>query len=298
VITQAELDRKYHVEQNTIAAAVAKFVLTSWLRTVDPLNISGTTAMWIRAAINAIYGGRTKAYTSTIKYLDASRKLQLPKAPPLRLPEPPGPPEELLLRSLTVTGPQKLAISLARIPDEPVWPSFDPLGQGLSPLPSPEELDRERRAKQQIQVMREEAKKAAGAAAAASAYKQVQYGGRDTVDHVFRNDKSVEAWIRVTSDHPCGFCLMLASRGPVYVKDSFDESDARFNGPGNWKCHDNCGCTGRLVWKSGKDGGWTPLARQADELWQASTEGKSGNDAINAFRAAARAQGLADLTRW
>jgi len=84
---------------------------------------------------------------------------------------------------------------------------------------------------------------AAGAAAKLSAE-----GGREQVKATVAQDRRAMGWIRITRGvGTCYFCAMLASRGPVYAGDSFDESDARFEGPGQHKVHDNCSCSLRPV---------------------------------------------------
>lgn len=50
---------------------------------------------------------------------------------------------------------------------------------------------------------------------------------------------------RVASPGACSFCLMLATKGAVYYKDSFSNEDARssrFNGLGEARVHTNCRC--------------------------------------------------------
>lgn len=78
--------------------------------------------------------------------------------------------------------------------------------------------------------------------AARAAQRHVQNGARETLDDVATRDRRVVGYMRVTDASPCWFCAMLASRGPVYQGDSFEESNARFNGPGDQKVHDSCGC--------------------------------------------------------
>lgn len=42
-------------------------------------------------------------------------------------------------------------------------------------------------------------------------------------------------WRRVTDGHPCAFCAMLATRGPVYAEDTVD-----------FVAHGGCGCTAEM----------------------------------------------------
>lgn len=46
-------------------------------------------------------------------------------------------------------------------------------------------------------------------------------------------------WRRVTDGHPCAFCAMLASRGPVYAEDTVD-----------FEAHSKCGCTAEISFET------------------------------------------------
>jgi hypothetical protein len=53
-------------------------------------------------------------------------------------------------------------------------------------------------------------------------------------------------YARVPSPNACPFCLLLATRGAIFFKDSFSSSDSssrRFNGDGGARVHFNCRCT-------------------------------------------------------
>lgn len=121
--------------------------------------------------------------------------------------------------------------------------------------------------------------------AAASATRLAGNGGRDALLEAFEDDTKAIGWQRITRAAPCYFCAMLASRGPVYKKDSFDASDARFEGGiGEVKVHDTCGCFLAPVYDRFAEQPGTNLA--FSELWGASTGGLSGKEAVNAFRKA------------
>lgn len=70
-----------------------------------------------------------------------------------------------------------------------------------------------------------------------SAIRLTALGGRATVA---RATGVRYGYLRVTGTDPCYFCVMLASRGPVFEEDSFDVSDVRFVGDGQVKVHDSC----------------------------------------------------------
>lgn len=104
--------------------------------------------------------------------------------------------------------------------------------------------------------------------------RMVLAGGRDTVTEAVVDDDQALGWARVTDGDPCYYCAMLASRGPVYLSRSSASFEAHD--------HDQCGV--EPVFDADAD--WPGAARQFEELWQESTEGLSGKEAIKAFRRA------------
>jgi hypothetical protein len=107
-------------------------------------------------------------------------------------------------------------------------------------------------------------------------------GGRDVVATSLQAQTDF-GWYRITAAKPCSWCAMLASRGAVYGRDSFAESDPRFIGDGTVKVHDHCHCTL----------GYLPKGEQVPDrnaswrsLWDDVTKGLSGAAAQNAFRRA------------
>lgn len=114
----------------------------------------------------------------------------------------------------------------------------------------------------------------AGAGSARAAMRHTLDGGRETVTtSVERDDKAI-GWARVTSGDPCFFCAVIASNGPHFGT----EDSASF------EAHDGCACEAEPVYS--EDQPWPGQADQYRELWQSTTGGLSGNDAINAFRQA------------
>lgn len=101
---------------------------------------------------------------------------------------------------------------------------------------------------------------------------------RATVVETARRDPFALGWARVTDGDPCFFCAMLASRGPVY----FSEATAGF------EPHGKCACVPETVYR--RDTQWPGRARELRALYDDATAGKSGPDAVNAFRRAYDAQ--------
>jgi len=97
--------------------------------------------------------------------------------------------------------------------------------------------------------------------------------GRDTVIGAVHADRHAAGWARVTKPGCCYFCAMLASRGAVYRS----QRSAQFH------AHDHDRCMAEPVFGPYE---MTADARQWQALWQSSTKGTSGSDAIRAFRAA------------
>lgn len=115
---------------------------------------------------------------------------------------------------------------------------------------------------------------AAEAATAGAFYRHTANAGRDTILNTARRDPRALGWARVTDGSPCAFCAMLASRGAVYQSES-TAGDAY---------HDRCGCFAAPVYSTDDE-----IPGRGDEfagLWAESTAGKSGTDAIRAFRQA------------
>lgn len=99
--------------------------------------------------------------------------------------------------------------------------------------------------------------------------------GRDAVrDTADRSDNL--GWARVLSGaENCAWCVMLASRGPVYKSE--DSARAATTS------HDFCDCVFVLAPRRGR---WEGQDRYelAEDLWGEATRGFYGNDALNALR--------------
>lgn len=94
-------------------------------------------------------------------------------------------------------------------------------------------------------------------------------GARDTVLAATDGDPLARGWQRVTSGSPCAFCSMLASRGPVY-------KNAKTSG---FEPHGHCGCTAEPVY-----GAASATVVDLGRAFKDATAGKSGKDALNAWR--------------
>lgn len=110
--------------------------------------------------------------------------------------------------------------------------------------------------------------------------RHAQAPARDTVETV-ANSIDGAAWARVlTGPTSCGFCAMLASRGPIYSSEYI----ALHRGGASAKTyHDGCDCVAELVLDPDKWAG-RKAHEQLEDLWRQTGGKASGKAARNAFR--------------
>jgi hypothetical protein len=106
--------------------------------------------------------------------------------------------------------------------------------------------------------------------ASGSASSMALAGGRDTIVATVDADPRVSHWQRVTGGDPCAFCAMLAGRGAVYREETVD-----------FQAHDHCACSAEPEYSGSTP---PPASERFGRLWEESTAGLSGADALNAFR--------------
>lgn len=105
----------------------------------------------------------------------------------------------------------------------------------------------------------------------------------DAVESDDDDDGPGIGWARVlTGAESCGFCAMLASRGPVY-RTKKTASDA--GGVDGKAYHDNCDCEVVLV-REDQDWVGREEYEALEHLWASSTAGTNGKSALKAFTAA------------
>lgn len=100
--------------------------------------------------------------------------------------------------------------------------------------------------------------------ATGAAVRQSLKGARNVTANVVSFDRKALGFARFTDSNPCHFCALLASRGAVYGKHSFAESDKGFVANKNAievpedyirvsKVHNNCRCTLRPVYSKSQE---------------------------------------------
>lgn len=102
-------------------------------------------------------------------------------------------------------------------------------------------------------------------------------GSRGTVIANVLNDKKAIGWQRLSANptgHPCAFCALLISRGPVYKRKA----------QADFKAHDKCYCFAEPFYTNKAQS--VPIATEYRDVYDEATQNTSGQDSINAFRRA------------
>ncbi len=82
---------------------------------------------------------------------------------------------------------------------------------------------------------------------------------------------------------PCHWCAMLASRGVVYKRESWPETDPRPHGFLKVSAHDSCACHLAPVWT--RDQGVEQFNRDMQTAWQIVTKDAFGEEKLRVWRA-------------
>lgn len=249
---------------------------------LDFNDLDGTQLDWSRAAVGVIERNRRDSVLSARQLVDELRWDANPKADPIKWadldPVVSAPDFDDVDVIVDMPDFDDVDVSV-EVPDAGVVvdaPEFDEREATVSLLVTGPE-----RVKALMPAPEDEAMATAERSSAAAAVRHVVDGGREQVKEAVRKDPEALGYARVTDSNPCYFCAALASRGPVYEAESFDDSDARFTGPGIAKVHDGCCCTlvpayTRNAWPEGSGA----LRREWDDV----TEDLIGKDAMRAFR--------------
>jgi hypothetical protein len=112
--------------------------------------------------------------------------------------------------------------------------------------------------------------------------------GRETLTRAVTSDQYARGWARVPSGaKTCAFCMMLCTRGAVYVNRGTAGADtnSRFAGDGQFKFHDNDDCQIVPVFRGQR---YEPPAvvHEWEQLYRESTAHETGEGKLRAFRRA------------
>jgi hypothetical protein len=238
--TGTALTTAHATEQNRLGALVAYATARLWLKTVDPLNLAASSAKLIELLVPLIENRRTKSARLARTYYEAYRRAEVKGGDGFALPPLTELNVEALRTSLRVTG--EIA-ALKRIAALPPDPSTGRVNETLMK-----------------QAILDSAVTISG-----SAMRHTLNGARDEIQSALAEDAVALGYVRTTAGDPCFFCAMLASRGPVYGDDSFDESDPRFIGEGSHKVHDHCRCGVEPVYD--RKAAWPGRAKEFSGMW-------------------------------
>jgi hypothetical protein len=303
-LTEAQRREQVAISQGFLAEFLALWDL------LDVFDLDRTTPGWVRAVMALIELWRTISARSALDYYRDFRRLEVPDADPF--------PEIIFIDTPSAEraarrAAREAAPSVKRNPAAPRsqttvqlpvdrsglvidWGARRGAVQASSEITGPINIKAKAARGKPLEIAAREALVQASGAA----MRHVLDGGRQTNITAMRNDSRMIGWVRVTDGNPCSFCAMLASRGPVYRKDSF-ASNARnksavtavrrdprdpgvaFLGAGSFKTHDHCAC--QMVPVYSTDAAWPGISREMRDLWNANIRGKySGHDALRAWR--------------
>jgi hypothetical protein len=270
----------YYVLDAAYRAAIARTskdvlrVLGKWWTSLDPTDLYGTAQPWLLNSTAAILVGQNRSVELANAYAEQVRRLAIPGATPFTLPERRPPNPERIRKSLIYTGLVETTNDLTALKES-----------------TGEEEDRDS-AQRTVEGLQKQVLKDGLARASGSAIRYVTLAGRDQLEDIVRADPVAIGWARTTKPGCCHFCAMLASRGYVYKKDSFELSDEMFEGIGNQKVHDNCGCGLRPIY------GDDPLperTKELEQMWIDSQRNGKGRNALAKFRQVYEASPLAQM---
>lgn len=223
-VAAAKLTEAHRVAQARLGASTVGDLHQIW-PLLDPEDLDATFARWATAANRLIQARRAESASMAANYLRAFKTLELgPTAPVVLVTAGPAPAEQVAT-SLLVTGPVSVKRSVS-------------VGVGT------------------VAAMDN-----AEARSAAAGMRHVLNGGRDTIHDSVIADRQALGWARTTSGRPCGFCAMLASRGPVYLS----EASASRQADGR-RYHDHCHCGVEPVYRA--DAEWPAGGSHWRDLWE------------------------------
>lgn len=214
----AALTEGHRLAQLRLGASTVRLMRSTW-PLLDPTDLDGTVERWLRVTVPLIDRQARQSTLLAGQYVQAFRTLEVGVDPGYAPVLAPPPDRNAVTTSLTVTGPVRIREQMTRL---------IPLAQ---------------------------AARIAESAMAAAGMRHALNGGRDTIIGSTRADRLALGWVRVVSGNPCAFCLMLASRGPVYRAET-----------AGFQAHDSCSCSAEPVYST--DSAWPPGSRRAQALWQ------------------------------
>jgi hypothetical protein len=245
VTLQTRLAAAHRLAQARLADAVARVVATSWDSNVRAPGV-GTDRL-VEMTVPIVKTASAQSTALARAFYQNVRSIELPGVPRASLDVAPIV-DEQVITALVAGGFQRLSESLKA-------------GHTL-----------------------DEALLSGKTGAQGAAMRSLMAPGRGMIQDAHTQDQGVIGYYRVTEQGCCYFCAMLASRGAVYARQSFDQSDPRFIGPGEVKVHDSCRCAYAPFFRDAPE--LPDLTLELSDFWKATTGDYSGWDKAKAFRRA------------
>lgn len=245
----AELNRQHEVDQETVANNLILALYPLW-RIMDFEELDESSQWWLAATLPQIRTAYLQSQTLAAAHAANVRFATLPTAEPIPL----------------RTNPVELPLGVRH--DHFELPGFgsDSLGDVVElDFPAMDDvatslmIEGPWAIKRKMPVDEKTAMDAALVNTSGAAVRQSLKGARNVTHNVLKFDRKVLGYARFTDSDPCYFCAILASRGAVYSRDSFVDSDAHFRAnpdatdvPSDFvkvsRVHNNCKCTLRPVY--------------------------------------------------
>lgn len=304
----------YQIALTKIGAETIEDAIDLWDK-VPPTASPATVAKWLGGAIRLIMTRRSRARDLGLAYYRLVRALRTGKtvADPRR-PEPRFVPISKLRKEFEELANEKLGdqagggdtkVEVEKIPEVAAEETRQERAAEQEARTSLirtgpvvlrtklEQVDTSEPA-EKVDEQRRDAHAAAGRQQAGTSERVVLDGARGTVWRYAQRDKRVIGYVRLSrTGTPCGWCAMLISRGAVYkskasatgkgrkapsvVRGEYAEGD---------QYHNHCHCYAEPIYSKDqfRDSPLTELNRKYGALWGEVTKGKSGKEALAAWR--------------
>lgn len=264
-------------DQEQIAAALALALYPVWaIQRFTELDVS--TPLWLAAAVPKVKTAYLQSQRVAAVFAEDVRAASLPTELPLHI-DYPSVEQPLNVPAERFNPLQTLAHALADTPGE-IPPELQDLvhAPSMPAIPNTPSLQRisfddfpaqdvstslviqgNYGIKSNMPMQETEAMYNGLANSSGAGIRQAMNGGRNAIDNIVTRDPRILGYARVTDTNPCYFCALLASRGTVYGKASFVETDSKFKVnkdapklPKGYlnvaKVHDHCKCQLRPVY--------------------------------------------------
>jgi hypothetical protein len=231
-VAAARLTEQQRRDQVRVAKELIVSLRARWVL-LNPADLDGSTATWLAFAVARLDAAHSESARIALAYLQGFRRLEV--GAPLTAFEKITVPLRRPEAALYFTGPVKIKQGMTA---------------GLTLVQASSRAFKELSRTAQMLALN---------------------GGRDTIKAGIRRDRKALGYQRVTDGSPCYFCALLASRGPVYRKDSF----------ANARVHIGCGCTLEPVYSH--DTEWVGRSREYAEIYANVSPG-ANQTVVAAFR--------------